>query len=278
MAAESMDETELDNAAKAQHGTAPKQTTDREERERENGRRSAFRKFMKEAQHDTLTHGSSHEVGSGHGRDRDEDYGDARALDDETKGDGPDHGSGRGDVDSAAQIMGVNTGGGSDDEVDGDVDGDGDDGSRPRYIRATVQAVGDRASQMLSATKSSSSVAKFTLDSVERLVEPMQSYTAGKWVEYGEPLLSSLDDKIDAVVEAIRGVTVSPPKNDASLQVDASSHGDVRSVVAAHSESEADTHTLYWDRLKRTFMESDWFQRVDNILTQVRLFCLLIRN
>ncbi|KMS94333.1 hypothetical protein BVRB_022460, partial [Beta vulgaris subsp. vulgaris] len=98
-----------------------------------------------------------------------------------------------------------------------------------QYIRKTVIALNRGANGLINQ----SSVAKYTLSSVGRFVEPV--------VKLADPIVSSIDDRIDSIVDAIRHVAVADHS--------------IRNTRAC------------WDSLKRTFMSSAWFSHVESILS-----------
>eukprot|EP00474_Spongospora_subterranea_P008650 CRZ09108.1 hypothetical protein [Spongospora subterranea] len=101
-----------------------------------------------------------------------------------------------------------------------------------QYIRKTVQAINASAADLIHT----SSVATFTFSSVGRLVEPV--------LQYADPILTSIDDRIDNLVHAIRQIKVGN-QNEGALV--------------------SETH--FWTGLKQTFMSSAWFSKVESILS-----------
>ncbi|CEO98348.1 Uncharacterized protein PBTT_01713 [Plasmodiophora brassicae] len=99
-----------------------------------------------------------------------------------------------------------------------------------QFIRKTVIAINDRATDLAATVP----VVKSTFDSVGRLVVPV--------FRYADPIVTSLDDRIDAVISAIRTMTVANPSGTFD-------------------------RTQHWMRLKQTFVSSQWFRKVQDILT-----------
>ena len=157
-----------------------------------------------------------------------------------------------------------------------------------------------------SSLRSSSTVVRFSLDTMNSLVPgPARRMAVGSWMEYGEPMLKRIDERLDDAVNAIANATsglqhvyaynpaaaaaAAGASSQASALVEqhmehepfsASSHSSTSSslshdslsasqqLVPVPSPTASSLYAAYWERLKSKFISSHWYTKVDHILLQ----------
>lgn len=136
----------------------------------------------------------------------------------------------------------------------------GDKQGHPRQLaRKALYAVGDKASRLIDYSKSSSSVLKFGIETVSKLVQPATSFTRTQWTNYGDPLLDRLDRRIDETINVVQHLT-------ATASTSSSTTG--QEVVPAGAATDPTTAAVFLSHLKEKFMRSRWFSKADEILLQ----------
>ena len=159
-----------------------------------------------------------------------------------------------------------------------------------------------------SSLRSSSTVLRFSLDTMNSLVPgPARRMAVGGWMEYGEPMLKRIDERLDEAVNAIANATsglqhvyaynpaasaatgtgshmnpyqqrmeheppsVSSHESSASaISFDDSSSASqlLVPISATSSPTASSLYAAYWERLKSKFVSSHWYTKVDHILLQ----------
>ncbi|GAB5357378.1 hypothetical protein AAMO2058_000369500 [Amorphochlora amoebiformis] len=131
------------------------------------------------------------------------------------------------------------------------------DPARMQLARDLLQAVGDKASNLITHTKSSSYIAKFGIETIETLGTPLKSFTVQQWEAYGEPLLASFDDTLDRAITAVKSPFAGSTEEEGSAS-------EQKRIV----QCDQTAYNLYWERVKELFMKSRWFAQVDKILKE----------
>lgn len=121
-----------------------------------------------------------------------------------------------------------------------------------QLARNTLRAVGHKASRITSQMKNSSLVFKVGFETVEKLVSPAKTFTLEKWSYYGDPLLDTIDEKLDNAIMAIEKATEESERRKEKIS----------------EEQQRQSYMLHWDTLKQKFINTRWFARVDEILLQ----------
>mmetsp|Transcript_25833 Transcript_25833/g.43248 ORF Transcript_25833/g.43248 Transcript_25833/m.43248 type:complete len:430 (-) Transcript_25833:247-1536(-) len=131
------------------------------------------------------------------------------------------------------------------------------DPKKMQIARDLLQAVGDKASSIITSTKSSSRLAKFSIETIETLGNPFKTFTVSKWETYGEPLLTTFDNTLDRAIAAVK----TPFSTSADISPD-----EMKTVQPP--ESHQASYFLYWEKVKELFLKSRWFAQVDKILRE----------
>jgi len=126
-----------------------------------------------------------------------------------------------------------------------------------RLARDLLCNVRDKATNLISSTKSSSYIAKFGIETIETLGHPLKSFTVSQWETYGEPLLTTFDDTIDRAITAVKN----PFSSGADEKSSSGSSYHPPSTTSA-------SYNIYWERVKQLFLRSRWFAEVDKILKE----------
>ena len=177
-----------------------------------------------------------------------------------------------------------------------------------QLARNALLLVSSKASHLISSTRASNSVVRFSLDTVSRLVPgSARDFTARRWSAYGEPMLRRIDERLDEAVTAIASATsglqqvygagmqqsehdaaaaaaqrlrLVPLVSSSSAVFDAAaalppsasassvSEGALISLPPSSLSGGSSLSALYWDRLKSKFVSSRWYAAVDSILMQ----------
>lgn len=127
---------------------------------------------------------------------------------------------------------------------------------RHQYLRKTVMAVGDRASEILTASRASSNVIRIAVDN---FVSPVQNFAQQRLGALGDSLLDSVDSRIDSVVAAVQAVSL----EERPVLVQESLEGN--QLLERSSDSE------------ESLTNSRWFRRVDSILGDTRVLGSIAR-
>eukprot|EP01083_Nonionella_stella_P181355 649405_1 len=77
-----------------------------------------------------------------------------------------------------------------------------------RLLRESLSRVHNATCALIDTTKHRSSIAKFGIETVEKIVQspfvhPATAYTLEKLGSYGEPLLNKVDESIDKIVKSL---------------------------------------------------------------------------
>eukprot|EP01083_Nonionella_stella_P288446 981547_1 len=123
-----------------------------------------------------------------------------------------------------------------------------------RLLRESLSRVHNATCALIDTTKHRSSIAKFGIETVEKLVQspfvhPATAYTLEKIGSYGEPLLNKVDESIDKLVKSLEVTSEgeeSPPSPDPA--------------------SDYPSFDRAWSVLRAHLVRSEWYQRVDLIL------------
>ena len=152
-----------------------------------------------------------------------------------------------------------------------------------------------------SSLRSSSTVVRFSLDTMNSLVPgTARRMAVGGWMEYGEPMLKRIDERLDEAVNAIANATSglqhvyaynpntaatsrasqhmehepssasSQSSSASSISIDdsSSSSHQLVPISSASSPTASTLYAAYWERLKSKFISSHWYTKVDHILLQ----------